>query len=77
MAEKQMFKALVMVELLDSGEEEGTKGGENDERLVKGNRGTTIWAGYLERDGGSGVTGQGRGSLISTFACFLAAAAGV
>ena len=49
MAEKQMFKALVMVELLDSGEEEGTKGG----RMARGwlkeigelQSGRGIWSG--------------------------------
>ena len=49
MAEKQMFKALVMVELLDSGGEEGTKGG----RMTRGwlkeigelQSGRGIWSG--------------------------------
>ena len=37
------------------------------------NPGWGIWSGI----GGSGEAGQGKGSLISTFACFLTAAAGV
>ena len=60
MAEKQMFKALVMVELLDSGEEEGTKGG----RMTRGwlkeigelQSGRGIWSGM---GGRCDWTGQG------------------
>ena len=35
------------------------------------------WAGYSGRDAGVRWAGQGKGSLIFTFACFLIATAGV